>query len=120
MPVDQSICNLCQLEMADPTVRRHLYPFITCTQCGPRYTIMAGAPFDREATVMAEFPLCEGCRAEYGSPSDRRFHAQVMACPDCGPQLWFRDGSAEVGAVRSANDVPVINFTRAANRTNVW
>ena len=96
VPVDQSICDLCLREMAEPTSRRHLYPFITCTQCGPRYTIMAGAPFDREATVMAEFPLCGACWAEYGSPLDRRFHAQVMACPDCGPRLWFRDGSAEL------------------------
>ncbi len=89
---DQSLCDACLAEMADPDARRYRYPFITCTQCGPRFTIAKAIPFDRASTVMAEFPLCARCRAEYEQPADRRFHAQVMACPDCGPTLSFRDG----------------------------
>ena len=89
---DQSVCDACLAEMADPHARRYRYPFITCTQCGPRFTIANDMPFDRASTVMAEFPLCPLCRAEYEQPADRRFHAQVMACPDCGPTLRFQNG----------------------------
>jgi hydrogenase maturation protein HypF len=89
---DQSVCGACLTEMADPNARRYRYPFITCTQCGPRFTIAKAMPFDRASTVMAEFPLCARCRAEYEQPADRRFHAQVMACPDCGPTLSFWNG----------------------------
>lgn len=90
---DQSVCDACLSEMARPTARRYRYPFITCTQCGPRYTILRDVPFDRAATEMAAFPLCLRCLEEYHDPADRRFHAQVMACPDCGPGLRFRNGS---------------------------
>jgi hydrogenase maturation protein HypF len=87
---DQSVCAPCLAEMADPNARRYRYPFIACTQCGPRYTIIQDMPFDRANTGMAGFPLCNPCRAEYEQPSDRRFHAQVMACADCGPRLFYR------------------------------
>jgi hydrogenase maturation protein HypF len=87
---DQSVCETCLAEMADPKARRFRYPFIACTQCGPRYTIMQDVPFDRATTGMAGFPLCEPCREEYQQPADRRFHAQVMACADCGPHLFYR------------------------------
>jgi hydrogenase maturation protein HypF len=93
---DQSVCDSCLAEMADPQARRYRYPFITCTQCGPRYTITRNMPFDRATTGMAAFPLCASCQAEYDRPEDRRFHAQVMACPDCGPSLCYRSGAYSV------------------------
>ena len=99
---DQSVCKSCLAEMADPNARRYRYPFITCTQCGPRFTIAKAMPFDRASTVMAEFPLCAPCRAEYEHPADRRFHAQVMACPDCGPALSFRNGVDHVDGNEAA------------------
>jgi hydrogenase maturation protein HypF len=99
---DQSACDACLAEMNDPHSRRYRYPFVACTQCGPRYTIMADMPFDRATTGMARFPLCAKCREEYDRPADRRFHAQVMACPDCGPSLCFRSGSQNASGNEAA------------------
>jgi hydrogenase maturation protein HypF len=90
---DQSACDACLVELADPGARRYRYPFTACTQCGPRYTIMQTAPFDRASTGMAGFPLCAACREEYECQSDRRFHAQLVACADCGPSLRFHSGT---------------------------
>ncbi|MEQ9109073.1 MAG: carbamoyltransferase HypF [Rhodospirillaceae bacterium] len=87
---DFSVCTDCLSEMQDPSERRYKYPFINCTQCGPRYTIIKDLPYDRANTAMAPFPLCDDCRAEYEDPRDRRFHAQPLACPVCGPKLLFR------------------------------
>ncbi|NCO58711.1 MAG: carbamoyltransferase HypF [Nitrospirae bacterium CG18_big_fil_WC_8_21_14_2_50_70_55] len=86
---DQFCCADCLAEIADPAARRYRYPFINCTQCGPRYTIIARLPYDRPNTAMARFPLCPECRAEYEDPLDRRFDAQPLACPVCGPHLAF-------------------------------
>jgi len=86
---DVSICSDCQEELLDPSNHRYRYPFINCTNCGPRLTIIKEIPYDRPNTTMAEFTLCERCQAEYDNPLDRRFHAQPVACPDCGPQVWF-------------------------------
>ncbi|HAU5678226.1 carbamoyltransferase HypF [Citrobacter europaeus] len=87
---DAATCPECLVEMNTPGERRYLYPFINCTHCGPRFTIIRAMPYDRPFTVMASFPLCAQCDKEYRDPYDRRFHAQPVACPACGPHLeWF-------------------------------
>jgi hydrogenase maturation protein HypF len=87
IPPDTAVCDDCLREMRDPSDRRHGYPFIACTNCGPRYTIVAGLPYDRPFTTMADFPMCPDCQQEYDDPASRRFHAQPTACATCGPRL---------------------------------
>lgn len=93
-PSDRAVCREC-LEEARQSggERRRRYPFVSCTSCGPRYSILTRLPFGREATSMAAFPLCSACRAEYGDTDDRRFHAQTNACAVCGPQCWLTDAN---------------------------
>jgi hydrogenase maturation protein HypF len=88
---DVGTCQDCLAELLDPGDRRHRYPFTNCTNCGPRFTIVRGVPYDRPLTTMASFEMCERCRAEYEDPLDRRFHAQPNACPVCGPSLRLVD-----------------------------
>ncbi len=89
---DSAVCSDCLRELFDPGNRRFRYPLISCTVCGPRYSIALGTPFDRCRTTLRRFPLCSKCRREYGDPFDRRFHAQTIGCPDCGPKTWFLEG----------------------------
>ena len=88
---DIAICADCERELFDPRDRRYLYPFINCTNCGPRFTIIKEIPYDRPNTTMAEFAMCESCGAEYLDPLNRRFHAQPVACPNCGPFVALRE-----------------------------
>jgi hydrogenase maturation protein HypF len=89
---DTATCADCLRELADPADRRHEYPFINCTNCGPRFTIVRDVPYDRPSTTMAPFAMCERCAAEYHDPADRRFHAQPVCCPACGPRLTLDGG----------------------------
>jgi len=89
---DVAICPACEAELFEPGNRRHRYPFITCTDCGPRFTVIEAMPYDRARTSMRAFTQCPDCLAEYRSPGDRRFHSETNSCPGCGPRLWFVAG----------------------------
>ncbi len=92
---DYTICPDCLRELFDPADHRYRYPFINCTNCGPRFTIIKDIPYDRPETTMAPFPMCDVCAEEYQNPLDRRFHAQPVACPDCGPKIWLESVRAD-------------------------
>ncbi|MBI5954651.1 MAG: carbamoyltransferase HypF [Chloroflexi bacterium] len=103
---DVTICPDCLREMLDPNDRRYRYPFINCTNCGPRFTIIKDIPYDRPKTTMADFPMCPDCEREYTDPTNRRFHAQPVACPVCGPYVWLENGSDDFS--RSNATTPVL------------
>ena len=114
---DIAICEKCKEEMYDKNNRRYLHPFINCTCCGPRLTILDAMPYDRERTSMAEFPMCETCEWEYTHPETRRYDAQPVCCNDCGPQVYLLDENA--GCAKGAGIVRGADAIRQIGRAHV-
>ncbi|MCG6955996.1 MAG: carbamoyltransferase HypF [Gemmatimonadetes bacterium] len=106
---DVAMCPACEVELRDPANRRYRYPFITCTDCGPRFTVIESMPYDRERSTMSAFPQCPECAREYSDPESRRYHSETNSCPVCGPRVWLEMGGAVTQradlAIRGAGDL---------------
>jgi hydrogenase maturation protein HypF len=120
-PISADVCTCadCLAELNDPSDRRFLYPFINCTNCGPRFTIITDIPYDRPNTTMAGFPLCLACAAEYADPRNRRFHAQPVACPECGPHVWMETG-LDAYPVPPAEAFPGVSSANLPSIQAIW
>jgi hydrogenase maturation protein HypF len=95
VPADVATCRDCLAEMGDEKDFRYGYPFMNCTNCGPRYSIIRTIPYDRPSTTMSVFEMCDKCAGQYADAADRRFHAQPVACPVCGPRIWLTDSTGK-------------------------
>ncbi len=116
VPPDVALCDDCRAELLDPRDRRYRYPFINCTNCGPRFTVTAALPYDRPNTTMRKFPLCRSCAAEYRDPTDRRYHAEPVACFACGPQVRFETSKAATAGLADASRAQSDRSIAAAQR----
>jgi len=117
IPGDIAMCRSCLAEFSDPENRRYRYPFITCGDCGPRYSYVKTTPYDRDNTSMAEFPMCKNCMEEYGDPADRRFHIEGFSCPQCGPKIEGLDEGIEnlkAGKVAAVKGIGGFHLTCSA------
>lgn len=116
---DTAPCEDCRRELADPADRRHRYPFIACSRCGPRLTVTRQLPWSREHTTMAAFPLCPACAREYADPADRRFHAEMTGCPDCGPQLAWAGADSPMAITTATGEAALAGALACLKRGGI-
>ena len=108
IPPDLAICDACRKDLLSPSNRRHRYPFTNCTDCGPRFTIISGTPYDRSYTTMSVFSMCPSCRGEYESPADRRYHAEPIACGACGPEYTLSEGGSALSGEEAIRETAAL------------
>ena len=127
VPPDTGLCAACEAELFDPGNRRYRFPFITCTDCGPRFTVIEALPYDRERTSMRAFRQCDECLREYRDPADRRYHSETNCCSACGPRVWYEpagstdrvDGEPDSNRLRRSS-VPAASWPCVAWAAFTW